>query len=273
VILKGGREALHSNQAIAAALQEGGEKKGLPPHAIQLIKSIDRAAVAELVKLDEYVDLIIPRGGEGLIRAVTEMATVPVIKHYKGVCHTYVDAEADLDMALDIAENAKCQRVGVCNAMETLLVHEAVAAEFLPKFAERVAARNVELRGDEKARALVPDMKPATEDDWYEEYLDYILAVRVVAGVKEAADHINKYGSKHSDAIVSNSEKAQKQFLQQVDASAVFVNASTRFSDGNEFGLGAEIGISTDKLHARGPMGLEELTTYKYQVIGAGQVK
>ncbi|MFT5122062.1 MAG: glutamate-5-semialdehyde dehydrogenase [Kiritimatiellia bacterium] len=273
VILKGGREARHSNKAIAAALQEGGEKKNMPPNTIQLIKTTDRAAVTALVRLNEYVDLIIPRGGEGLIHAVTVQATVPVIKHYKGVCHVYIDESADQEMAVDIAENAKCQRPGVCNSMETLLVHRNIAAEFLPKVAERLIAAGVELRGDEGACKIVPSMKEATEEDWSEEYLDLILAVAVVDDVNAAIAHINRYGSRHSDAIVTKDEKAQKRFMQQVDSSTVYVNASTRFTDGNEFGLGAEMGISTDKLHARGPMGLEELTTYKYQVFGTGQVK
>jgi glutamate-5-semialdehyde dehydrogenase len=273
VILKGGREARHSNKAIAAALQEGGEKKNMPPNTIQLIKTTDRAAVTALVRLNEYVDLIIPRGGEGLIHAVTVQATVPVIKHYKGVCHVYIDESADQEMAVDIAENAKCQRPGVCNSMETLLVHRNIAAEFLPKVAERLIAAGVELRGDEGACKIVPSMKEATEEDWSEEYLDLILAVAVVDDVNAAIAHINHYGSRHSDAIVTKDEKAQKRFMQQVDSSTVYVNASTRFTDGNEFGLGAEMGISTDKLHARGPMGLEELTTYKYQVFGTGQVK
>ena len=198
---------------------------------------------------------------------------MPVIKHYKGVCHVYVDESADLDMAVEIIENAKCQRPGVCNSMETLLVNRSIAPAFLPKVAERLQAAGVELRGDEAARGLVPDMKEATEEDWSEEYLDLILSVAIVDDVKAAIAHINRYGSKHSDAIITNDERAQKCFMQQVDASTVYVNASTRFTDGNEFGLGAEMGISTDKLHARGPMGLEELTTYKYQVFGTGQIR
>ena len=273
VILKGGKEAIHSNRAIAAALQKGGEEKGLPPHSIQLIDTTRREAVTELVRSEEYVDVIIPRGGEGLIRAVTEQATVPVIKHYKGVCHIFIDAECDLEMAVDIIENAKCQRPGVCNAAETLLVHQQIAQEYLPKAAERLQAAGVELRGNEAARAIVPSINEATEDDWSEEYLELILSVAVVDDVEAAIQHINMYGSQHSDAIVSTNEKSQKAFLAKVDSAAVYVNASTRFTDGNEFGLGAEMGISTDKLHARGPMGLEELTTYKYQVIGSGQIK
>ncbi len=273
VILRGGKEAANSNAIIADTLIAGGMKKGMPEHAVQLIRTTDRDAVRELVQLVDYVDLVIPRGGESLIRAVTEQAHVPVIKHYKGVCHTYVDASADLDMALAIAVNAKCQRPGVCNAMETLLVHQDVAATFLPMLAEAVADKGVELRGDEAARAVVSAMAEATEDDWYEEYLDLRLAVRVVDSVQAAVDHINTYGSRHSDAIVADADAAQKTFTQGVDSSTVYVNASTRFTDGGEFGMGAEIGISTDKLHARGPMGLEELTTYKYVVSGKGQIR
>jgi len=273
VILRGGKEAVNSNAIIADTLIAGGMKKGMPEHAVQLIRTTDREAVRELVQLVDYVDLVIPRGGEALIRAVTEQAHVPVIKHYKGVCHTYVDESADLEMALAIAVNAKCQRPGVCNAMETLLVHKGIAGEFLPKLAEAVSEKGVEFRGDEAARAVVPEMAEATEDDWYEEYLDLRLAVRVVDSVQSAIAHINTYGSKHSDAIVAEAESAQKAFSQEVDSSTVYVNASTRFTDGGEFGMGAEIGISTDKLHARGPMGLEELTTYKYVVHGKGQIR
>jgi len=273
VILRGGKEALHSNRAIATALQEGGEKKGLPPHAIQLIQTTDHQAVQELCRLEGLVDLIIPRGGEGLIRAVAESSRIPVIKHYKGICHTYVDETADIDMALAICENAKCQRPGVCNAMETLLVHEKIAPDFLPLLAAQLEKQNVELRGNEAARAIVPSMQLATEDDWHAEYLDMILAVRIVTDLTTAVDHINRYGSRHSDAIVTSDDKAQKVFLRDVDSATVYVNSSTRFTDGGEFGMGAEIGISTDKLHARGPMGLEELTTYKYIILGKGQVR
>jgi glutamate-5-semialdehyde dehydrogenase len=274
VILRGGKEAIHSNTAIVEALQAGGRKKGMPPSAIQLVPTTDREAVKELVQLEGRVDLAIPRGGESLIRAVVEQARVPVIKHYKGVCHTFVDATADLEMALRICENAKCQRPGTCNAMETLLVHRDIAPQFLPMVAERLGKQlHVELRGDDAARAVVPGMKVATEDDWYAEYLDLILAVRVVPDVKTAIAHINRYGSNHSDTIVSASADAQKHFTQDVQSAVVYVNASTRFTDGGEFGMGAEIGISTDKLHARGPMGLEELTTYKYVIHGNGQVR
>jgi glutamate-5-semialdehyde dehydrogenase len=274
VILRGGKESMQSNLAIVEALRAGGLKKGMPEHAIQFVSTIDREAVRELVQLEGKVDVVIPRGGEGLIRAVVEQARVPVIKHYKGVCHTYVDASADLEMALKICENAKCQRPGVCNAMETLLVNSEIAKTFLPMVAELLGKEGgVELRGDEAARAIVPSMKAATEEDWYAEYLDLILAVRVVPSVKAAVDHINTYGSNHSDAIIANAPEAQKVFTQEVNSAAVYVNASTRFTDGGEFGMGAEIGISTDKLHARGPMGLEELTTYKYVVRGTGQVR
>ncbi len=274
VILRGGKESMQSNLAIVEALKAGGLKKGMPANAIQLVATTDRDAVRELVQLEGKVDVVIPRGGEGLIRAVVEQARVPVIKHYKGVCHTYVDASADLEMALKICENAKCQRPGVCNAMETLLVHGDIAPTFLPMVAGLLGKEGgVELRGDEAARAIVPSMKPATEEDWYAEYLDLILAVRVVPSVKAAVDHINQYGSNHSDAIIANAADVQKVFTQDVNSAAVYVNASTRFTDGGEFGMGAEIGISTDKLHARGPMGLEELTTYKYVVRGTGQVR
>jgi glutamate-5-semialdehyde dehydrogenase len=273
VILRGGKEAIQSNRAIAAALIEGGRRKGLPEHAIQLIETTDREAVRHLLQLENLVDLAIPRGGETLIRAVTEMSRVPVLKHYKGVCHTYVDEAADLDMALAIVENAKCQRPGVCNAMETMLVHEAVAAEFLPKAALRFAERGVELRGDPAACALVPDMREASESDWSTEYLDLVLSVKIVPSVAAAVEHINRYGSRHSDAIVTESESAGRIFTHDVDSATVYVNASTRFTDGGEFGMGAEMGISTDKLHARGPVGLEELTTYKYIVGGNGQIR
>ncbi|MBU0679017.1 MAG: glutamate-5-semialdehyde dehydrogenase [Verrucomicrobia bacterium] len=273
VILRGGKESVHSNAAIADALQEGGEKKGMPANAIQLLRTTDREAVKELVQMRGRVDLIIPRGGEGLIRTVAEMAHVPVIKHYKGVCHTFIDESADLDQALSISINAKCQRPGVCNAMETLLVHEKIAGEFVPRVVHAMIENGVEVRGDQIACTLDSAVKEATEDDWYAEYLDLILALKIVKNVDDAVDHINRYGSQHSDAIVAQSESAQRTFTQGVDSSTVYVNASTRFTDGGEFGMGAEIGISTDKLHARGPMGLEELTTYKYVVLGQGQIR
>ena len=273
VILRGGKEAFYSNQAIAHALQVGGESKGMPAHAIQLIPTTDREAVRALCRLTNYIDLIIPRGGEGLINAVTEMSLVPVIKHYKGICHTYIDESADLEMAWAIAENAKCQRPGVCNAMETLLVHKGVAGAFLPRMGEHFQAAGVELRGDDQACALIPSASPASEEDWHTEYLELILSIRTVASTEEAIEHINHYGSGHSDAIVTTDKVSEKQFLAEVDSSSVYVNASTRFTDGAEFGMGAEIGISTDKLHARGPMGLEELTTYKFIIEGDGQVR
>ena len=273
VILRGGREALQTNIALADALQRGGATKGLPPDSIQLISVTDHDAVRELVQLEGLVDLVIPRGGERLIRTVAEQARVPVIKHYKGVCHVYVDKAADPDMALSIIENAKCSRPGVCNALEKVLVHRDIAPSFLPLLAERLRARRVELRGDEAARAAVPDLLPATDEDWDAEYLDLVLAIKVVDDVQAAIDHINRHGSHHSDSIVTADTKARDQFLQQVDSACVYVNASTRFTDGGEFGLGAEIGISTDKLHARGPMALEELTTYKYLVTGNGQIR
>jgi glutamate-5-semialdehyde dehydrogenase len=273
VILRGGKEARHSNQAVADALQAGGAKKGLPAHTVQLVGTTDREAIRELVQMEGRVDLAIPRGGEGLIRAVTDNARIPVIKHYKGVCHVYVHAAADRDMALRIIENAKCQRPGVCNAIEKVLVDASIADEFLPALARLMAERKVELRGDDAARAIVASMKVATEEDWTAEYLDLILTVKVVPGLQAAIDHINRYGSRHSDTIVTGDELAGKEFCQQVDSATVYVNASTRFTDGAEFGLGAEIGISTDKLHARGPMGLEELTTYKYVIHGTGQIR
>ncbi len=273
VILRGGKEARHSNHAIAETLKEGGSRAGLPTHAVQLIGTTDRDAVRVLVQMTDFVDIIIPRGGEGLIRAVAEMSHVPVIKHYKGVCHTYVDASADLDMALIVCENAKVQRPGVCNAMETMLVHEAVAKDFLPRISERLLSQGVELRGDKASRRIVPQMNPAVDEDWEEEYLDLILAVRVVPDIDAAIEHINTFGSHHSDAIVAGENTVQDAFCRQVDSATVYVNASTRFTDGAEFGMGAEIGISTDKLHARGPMGLEELTTYKFVINGDGQIK
>jgi glutamate-5-semialdehyde dehydrogenase len=273
VILRGGKEAFHSNMAIAEALQIGGEKKGMPKNAVQLIDTIDREAVKELVQLTGLVDLVIPRGGETLIKAVTEMAHVPVIKHYKGVCHTYIDKAADLDKAKAIIVNAKCQRPGVCNAMETLLIHKDLLDTFVPAIVDVLKAEKVEIRGDEMVKAKCPDVQSATEEDWYAEYLDLILSIKIVDGVQEAIDHINKYGSKHSDAIISADAKAQELFVRDVDSATVYINASTRFTDGGEFGMGAEIGISTDKLHARGPMGLDELTTYKYIIYGDGQIR
>jgi glutamate-5-semialdehyde dehydrogenase len=273
VILRGGKEAIRSNLAIARALQDGGERAGMPRHAVQLVETTDREAVRELVQMDDRVDVVIPRGGESLIRAVVEHARVPVLKHYKGVCHVFVDESADLGQALAITENAKCQRPGVCNAIETLLVHRAAAPAFLPLLGAMAARRKMELRGCKATRAVLSGCLPATEEDWSTEYLDLILSVRVVKDVKAAIHHINTYGSHHSDAIVTADTRNARKFLKEVDSAAVYVNASTRFTDGGEFGMGAEMGISTDKLHARGPMGLEELTTYKYVVTGTGQIR
>jgi len=273
IILRGGKEARYSNQILCDLLIEGARSKGLPEHAVQLVKTTDRDAVRELVQLDGYVDLAIPRGGEALIRAVTEHARVPVIKHYKGVCQVYVDASADAATALAIIENAKCQRPGVCNAIETVLLHREIASQLLPAMVTRLLERGCTLYGDDACCAICSNLSSATEEDWYAEYLDLRLAVRIVDSVEDAVEHINHYGSHHSDAIVANNEKAQKVFTQRVDSAVVYVNASTRFTDGAEFGMGAEIGISTDKLHARGPMGLEELTTYKYVVQGRGQIR
>jgi glutamate-5-semialdehyde dehydrogenase len=272
-ILRGGKESIRSNSAIAKALIEGGKQAGLPDEAIQLIETIDRAAVKELVQMEGRVDLVIPRGGESLVRAVTELARVPVIKHYKGICHVYVDKSADIEMALSIVKNAKCQRPGVCNAIETLLVNKEISDDFLPRVTEMLKENGVEMRGDATAKKTIADIGDATEDDWSAEYLDLILAIKVVDSVGDAISHINKYGSGHSDAIITNDDSAAKEFTHQVDSAAVYVNASTRFTDGGEFGMGAEIGISTDKLHARGPMGLEGLTSYKYIIHGTGQVR
>ena len=270
VILRGGSEAAASNAAIHEAMIA---VVCLPADAIQMVPTTDRAAVRTLLGLDQMIDLVIPRGGESLIRAVAEQSRVPVLKHYKGVCHVYVDRAADLDMALAIAVDAKCRRPGVCNAMETLLVHEAVAEAFLPMLGDTMDAEGVELRGDERTRALVPMALPAAEGDWSEEYLDLILAVRVVGDLEAAMRHIDHYGTRHSDVIVTTDDAAARRFTTEVDSAAVYVNASSRFTDGAEFGLGAEIGISTDKLHARGPCGVEELTTYKYVIEGSGQVR
>ena len=269
VILRGGSEAIHSNLAIAEAMSA----PGLPTHSITVVPTTDRSAIDELLKLDEYINLCIPRGGESLIRAVAEKSRIPVIKHYKGVCHIFVDRDADFDMAEKVVINAKCQRPGVCNAIETLLVDEKIADKFLPRIGRALTDQKVELRGDEATRRFIPAAKPATEDDWYAEYLDLILAVRVVTGADEAINHITKYGSAHSDAIVTRNKATAEKFLREVDSSSVFWNASTRLADGGQYGFGAEIGISTDKLHARGPMGLEELTSYKFVVIGDGQLR
>ena len=273
VILRGGKEAFHSNMAIAAALNRAAVNCGLPDGVVQLIPWVGHEAVKLMLKMDAYIDLVIPRGGERLIRAVVADATMPVLKHYKGVCHLYLDESYDVEQALKIIVNAKCQRPGVCNALETLLVDRRAAASFLPRFAEVMKAEKVALRGDETVCRYCPEAVPATEDDYYAEYLDLILAVKTVDGVDEAVTHINSYGSRHSDGILSNNESAVCAFTSMVDSSTVYVNASTRFTDGGEFGMGAEIGISTDKLHARGPMGADELTTYKYIVRGTGQIR
>ncbi len=273
VILRGGSEAINSNLVLAHCLNRAGVIAGLPDGAVQLIPITDRRAVGIMVKMDQYIDLIIPRGGEGLIRAVVEQSTIPVIKHYKGVCHLYVDVDADPAMALEITENGKCQRPGVCNALETLLIDEKIAAEFIPPFVEIMQKNNVQLRGDEAFCKLVPTAKFATEDDFYTEYIDLIFSVRIVPGVATAIKHINHYGSHHSDVIITDNDETADIFLRGVDSATVYHNASTRFTDGCEFGMGAEIGISTDKLHARGPMGLVELTSYKYIVYGTGQIR
>ena len=282
-ILRGGKEALNSNQLIAKTMIEAGKiaLRQFPEHAIQVVPVTDREAVPILLSLTQYIDLCMPRGGEGLIRAVADCSKVPVIKHYKGVCHVYVDADADLKMAGEIAMNAKLQRPAVCNAMETLLVDKAVAEKFLPVIAEKLFAKRVELRADEQTREILNSklkiqnskLRPASEQDWFTEYNDYILNVRVVDGIQQAIDHINYYGSAHSDSIVTKNEAHAKQFLNEVDSAAVYWNASTRFTDGAEFGMGAEIGISTDKIGARGPMGLNELTSYKWLGIGTGQLR
>jgi glutamate-5-semialdehyde dehydrogenase len=273
VILRGGSEALASNQAIGKLLQQCLAELGLPSAALQVVTISDRNAVTELLKLEEQIDLIIPRGGEGLIRFVAEHSRIPVIKHYKGVCHVYVDGEADLAMAEEICLNAKVQRPGVCNAMETLLVHCDSAAIFVPQVVAAMRRAGVEVRGCEAARKLVADLVPATEEDWYAEYLDLILALRVVDSFDQAREHIETYGSLHTEVIVTTNYQRSRQFLREINSSVVMVNASSRFSDGNQLGLGAEIGISTTKLHSFGPMGLEDLTTRKFVVLGQGQVR
>ena len=272
-ILRGGSEAVRSNMAIAACVHEGLRAAGLPEDAVQVVETADRAAVGQLLSMNEYVDIIVPRGGKNLIERVMRESRIPMIKHLDGVCHVYIDDRADVEKAIRIADNAKTQRYGVCNAMETLLVNESIAPKVLPRLAKIYADKGVELRGDEKSRALVSAMKPATEEDWYAEYLAPILAVRVVHDLDEAIAHIGKYGSQHTDAIVTEDEARAKRFLREVDSSSVLVNASTRFADGFEYGLGAEVGISTDKLHARGPVGLEGLTSQKYVVFGSGQIR
>jgi glutamate-5-semialdehyde dehydrogenase len=273
VVLKGGSEALRTNTAIAALLGEAAAATGLPATAIQLIPTADRHAVQVLLKQQQYIDVIVPRGGESLIRAITEASRIPVIQHYAGVCHTYVDEHADLGMAERICFNAKVQRPGVCNAMENLLVHASIAPQFLPSMIRRFTEAKVEIRGCERTRQIVPAVAPASERDWRTEYLDLILAVKVVDSVDEAIGFINTFGTGHSDAIVTQHYEHARRFQAEVDSAAVYVNASTRFTDGYEFGFGAEVGISTNRLHARGPMGLRELTTYKYVISGTGQIR
>jgi glutamate-5-semialdehyde dehydrogenase len=277
-ILRGGSESIRSNVAIAEALQAGAAKAGLPSDSVLLIPRTDREAVKHMAEMDRYIDLIVPRGGHALIETVVTHARMPVIKHYHGVCITYVDREADLEMAVQVVVNAKTQRPGVCNALETVLVHREVADAFFTKAATRLEEKKVEVRGDATvlgllARSHFPYARPVTEEDWTTEYLDYIMAAKVVDSAKEAAEHIERYGSHHSDCIVTANEATAEEFLNDVDSATVYWNASTRFTDGAEFGFGAEIGISTDKLHARGPMALEELTTYKYLIRGNGQIK
>lgn len=273
VILKGGSDAIHSNQAIVKCIRETLKAQGITEDAIQLIEDTSRETAGEFMKMNEYVDVLIPRGGKGLIKAVVNQSTIPVIETGTGNCHIYVDETADLKMAADIVINAKTQRVGVCNACESLLVHKNVKEEFLPVLGKRLLEKNVEIRGDERTRELIPEAKKATAEDWGTEYLDYILSVKVVDSVEEAISHINCYNTGHSEAIITNDYSHAQKFLDEVDAAAVYVNASTRFTDGNEFGFGAEIGISTQKLHARGPMGLPALTTTKYIIYGNGQIR
>jgi glutamate-5-semialdehyde dehydrogenase len=272
-ILRGGSEALHANQAIAQCIEQGLAKAGLPATAVQVVATIDRAAVGELLKLDEYVDVIVPRGGKGLIERITAESRIPVIKHLHGVCHTYIDDQADIDKAIKVAFNAKTQRYGTCNTMETLLVAEGIAERVLPELARLYRDKGVELRGCERTRAILDGIKAAQDADWDEEYLAPILAVRVVNDMDAAMDHIEQHGSQHTDAIVTENISRARRFLREVDSSSVMVNASSRFADGFEYGLGAEIGISTDKLHARGPVGLEGLTTLKFIVLGDGHIR
>lgn len=273
-ILRGGSEAIHSNKAIASALQSGGEKAGLPANAIQLIPFTDRESVSVMASMDQWLDVIIPRGGKGLIETVVSLARMPVIKHYDGICHTYVDKHADLEMAVAIVDDAKTHKPGVCNALETLLVHSDVAADFLPQMAEVFRQKGVEMRGDAKTLDILGrDAVAATDEDWDTEYLDLIIAIKVVDSLADAIDHINRHSSRHSDCIVTADEARARSFMTRVDSACVFHNVSTRFSDGGEFGFGAEIGISTDKLHARGPMALRELTSYQYRIRGDGQIR
>ena len=272
-ILRGGSEAIHSNQAIAACVHAGLKAAGLPEAVVQVIETTDRAAVGQLITMQEHVDVVVPRGGKSLIERLMRESRIPMIKHLHGVCHTYIDDKADLKKAIRIADNAKTQRLGTCNTMETLLVARGIAAKVLPPLCKIYQKKGIELRGDEESRMIVPQMKPATEEDWYTEYLDAILAVRVVRDLDEAIGHIANYGSQHTDAIVTEDKARARRFLREVDSSSVMVNASTRFADGYEYGLGAEVGISTDKLHARGPVGLEGLTSLKWVVFGNGQIR
>lgn len=273
VILKGGSDALRSNMAITAVIREALADTGIPEDVVQLIEATDRAVTAAFMKLNDYVDLLIPRGGAGLIKSVVENSTIPVIETGTGNCHIYVDKDADLSMAVDIIINAKTQRIGVCNACESLVIHEDIKEAFLPLLEKALREHHVEMRGDEGVREVLTDCIPATEEDFGTEYLDYIISMKTVSSVEEAISHINKYNTRHSEAIITENEKAAQKFLNGVDAACVYVNASTRFTDGFEFGFGAEIGISTQKLHARGPMGLKELTSYKYAIRGTGQVR
>ena len=273
VILRGGSEAIHSNQALADCIIAAGKSKGMPDGVIQLVPFTDHAAVSLLLKMDQYINLVIPRGGERLIRAVVEQSTIPVIKHYKGVCHLYVDADADLEMALNIIRNGKCQRPGVCNALEKVLIHEKIAPDFVLLLGGMFKKEGVQVIGDCAYCKLDNAATPATEEDWSREYLDLIISAKIVPSLEAAVDHINRYSSGHSDAIITKNEKNARYFLDNVDSATVYWNASTRFTDGGEIGMGAEIGISTDKLHARGPMGLRELTSYKYNIYGDGQIR
>ena len=273
VILKGGTDALNSNRAVSGIIRDALEECGITKDAVQLIDSTDRVVTSEFMRLNQYVDVLIPRGGAGLIRAVVENSTIPVIETGTGNCHIYVDKYADMDMALRIIENAKTQRIGVCNACESLVVHQDIAEEFLPKLGEMLHRKDVEIRADERAGKLILDCSQATEEDFGKEYLDYILSVKVVDSMQDAIVHINKYNTKHSEAIITRDLSRANVFTSRVDAACVYVNASTRFTDGFEFGFGAEIGISTQKLHARGPMGLKELTSYKYTILGDGQIR
>jgi glutamate-5-semialdehyde dehydrogenase len=272
-ILRGGSEAIHSNQAIAACVHQGLKAVGLPESVVQVVETADRAAVGELITMQDYVDVIVPRGGKGLIERLMRESRIPMIKHLHGVCHVYIDDRADFDKAVRVADNAKTQRLGTCNTMETLLVARGIAERILPPLCRIYLEKGIELRGDEAARKIVPQMKAASEDDWFTEYLDAILSVRVVDGLEQAIEHITTYGSQHTDAIVTEDLTRARRFLAEVDSSSVIVNASTRFADGYEYGLGAEIGISTDKLHARGPVGLEGLTSLKYIVLGDGHIR